>query len=210
MNGYLSLFMLAAAVSLDSFSTGLAYGLKKLKLPVKSSIILSLCSAGALLVAMGAGHWLSRWIDEAAASRLGGFILIALGAWVLWQFFRGAHKQSPHDENQLVHLELKRLGVVIHVFKRPAAADLDQSGTITGLEALLLGLALSLDSFGAGIGAAMLNYPAVVLAASVAVMNFLFVTSGLSCGRKFAGMQWVQRVAFFPGILLIIIGTLKM
>ncbi|MFK2824632.1 sporulation membrane protein YtaF [Bacillus sp. B190/17] len=209
MDGYLSLFMLAAAVSLDSFSAGLAYGLKKLKLPVKSSIVLSLCSATALLAAMGAGHWLSRWFSGAAASRLGGVILISLGMWVLWQFFRGGQKHGQTEERPLIHLELKRLGVVIHIFKRPTAADLDQSGTITGLEALLLGCALSLDAFGAGIGAAMLGYPALLLASAVAVMNFLFVTSGLACGRKFAGILWIQRVAFIPGILLIILGTLK-
>lgn len=210
MNGYFSLFMLAAAVSLDSFSTGLAYGLKKLKLPIKSAIILSLCSAGSLLAAMGAGHWLSSWLNEDIANRLGGGILMLLGAWVLWQFFRGEQKQHTSNEKQLVRLELRRLGLVIQIFKRPATADLDQSGTITGLEALLLGLALSLDAFGAGIGAAMLNYPPFFLAASVAVMNLLFVLGGLACGRKFAGMQWVQRIAFFPGVLLIILGTLKM
>ncbi|MEK4028510.1 MULTISPECIES: sporulation membrane protein YtaF [Bacillaceae] len=209
MDGYISLFMLAAAVSLDSFSAGLAYGLKKLKLPVKSSIILSLCSAVVLLVAMGAGHWLSRWFSEQAASRLGGIILIVLGAWVLWQFFRERQVHEQMEEKPLIHLELKRLGVVVHIFKRPTAADLDQSGTINGLEALLLGFALSLDAFGAGIGAAMLGYPALVLAAAVAVMNLLFITGGLACGRKFAGIQWVQRLSFFPGILLIILGTLK-
>ncbi|GLY10238.1 sporulation membrane protein YtaF [Pseudobacillus badius] len=209
MDGYLSLFMLAAAVSLDSFSAGLAYGLKKLNLPMKSSLILSLCSATALLIAMGAGHWLSRWFSEQAANRLGGTILIALGAWVLWQFFREGHKHEQSEEKPLIHLELKRLGVVIHIFKRPTAADLDQSGTINGLEALLLGFALSLDAFGAGLGAAMLSYPAIGLATAVAVMNLLFVTGGLACGRKFAGVQWVQRISFFPGILLIILGTLK-
>lgn len=198
MDGYISLFMLAAAVSLDSFSAGLAYGLKKLKLPVKSSIILSLCSAVVLLVAMGAGHWLSRWFSEQAASRLGGIILIVLGAWVLWQFFRERQVHEQMEEKPLIHLELKRLGVVVHIFKRPTAADLDQSGTINGLEALLLGFALSLDAFGAGIGAAMLGYPALVLAAAVAVMNLLFITGGLACGRKFAGIQWVQRLSFFP------------
>lgn len=209
MDGYLSLFMLAAAVSLDSFSAGLAYGLKKLKLPVKSSIILSLCSASALLIAMGAGHWISSWFSEEAAGRLGGIILITLGAWVLWQFFREEQRHDHLEEKQLIHLELKRLGVVIHIFKRPTAADLDQSGTITSLEALLLGFALSLDAFGAGIGAAMLSYPALGLAAAVAIMNLLFVTGGLACGRKFAGIQWVQRLSFFPGILLIILGTLR-
>ncbi|WP_100402132.1 sporulation membrane protein YtaF [Bacillus sp. FJAT-42315] len=210
MSAYLSLYMLAVAVSLDSFSAGLAYGLKRLKLPMKSSIVLSLCSAGSLLVAMMTGHILSRFISEQTASQIGGFILIGLGAWVLWQFFRADHKSDQLEDQPLVYLEFKRLGIVIQILKSPAAADLDKSGTISGMEAVLLGLALSLDSFGAGIGAALLGFSPFILAASVAGMNFLFVTSGLWCGRKFANVQWIQRVAFLPGILLIILGTFKM
>ncbi|WP_203361510.1 sporulation membrane protein YtaF [Bacillus sp. REN10] len=210
MDAYLSLYMLAIAVSLDSFSAGVAYGLKQLKLPVKSSILLSICSAGSLLVAMSTGHVLSRFISEQVASHIGGFILIGLGAWVLWQFFRTDHQNNRLEDQPLVYLELKRLGIVIQILKSPTAADLDQSGTISGIEALLLGLALSLDSFGAGIGAAFLDFPPLLLAASVAGMNFLFVTSGLWCGRKFANVRWMQRVAFLPGILLILLGTLKM
>ncbi|MBM7648853.1 putative sporulation protein YtaF [Bacillus ectoiniformans] len=209
MSVYPSLFMLAAAVSLDSFSTGLAYGFKKLKLPVKSSVILSLCSAGSLLIAMAAGHLISRFLDESFAERLGGFILIALGVWVLWQFFHEGKQEKTMEEKRLIQLEIKSLGVVIQILKRPADADLDSSGTITGIEALLLGLALSLDAFGAGIGAAMLGYSPLLLASAVAIMNLLFVSGGLWCGRVFAHVKWMQRMAFFPGILLIVIGMMK-
>ena len=56
----------------------------------------------------------------------------------------------------LFNWEIRSLGVVIHILKKPTRADFDRSGIITGLEALFLGVALSLDAFGAGIGAAML------------------------------------------------------
>ncbi|WP_100331816.1 sporulation membrane protein YtaF [Bacillus xiapuensis] len=210
MDAYLSLLMLAAAVSLDSFNAGFAYGLKKLTLPGRSSIVLSMCSALSLLAAMGTGHILGQLLTEEAAKRAGGSVLILLGVWILWQFFRADPHSSKSDEAALVCWEFKRIGIVIQILKRPAAADLDQSGTISGFEALLLGFALSLDSFGAGIGAVMLNYPPLLLAFSVAGMNFLFITSGLWCGKRFAGIRWVQNVAFLPGILLILLGTFKM
>ncbi len=62
------------------------------------------------------------------------------------------------------------------------SADFDQSGTITGIEALMLGFALSLDSFGAGIGAAMLGFSPIYLAITVAIMSSLFVLLGIKSG----------------------------
>lgn len=208
MGAYLSLFMLAAAVSLDSFSAGLAYGFKKLKLPIKSSVILSLCSAGSLLAAMGTGHLISKLMNPSIAEHIGGVILILLGIWVLWQFFH-QHEENKEAKKEIIHFEIKRLGLVIQILKRPVDADLDNSGTISGVEALLLGFALSLDSFGAGIGAGMLGYSPLLLAGAVGTMNLIFVSAGLSCGRLFANTKWVQRVAFFPGVLLIILGLFK-
>ncbi|MDI5788515.1 hypothetical protein PO124_09275 [Bacillus licheniformis] len=54
---------------------------------------------------------------------------------------------------------MKSLGIVIHILRKPTSADIDKSGIITGIEAFLLGFALSIDAFGAGIGAAALGFP---------------------------------------------------
>ena len=46
---------------------------------------------------------------------------------------------------------------MIQILRKPTVADFDKSGTISAGEALLLGIALSVDSFGAGIGASLLG-----------------------------------------------------
>ena len=48
------------------------------------------------------------------------------------------------------------------------SADIDKSGVINGIEAVLLGFALSIDAFGAGIGAAILGFSPIS-----ALMGFL-------------------------------------
>ncbi|MDV2687084.1 manganese efflux pump, partial [Alkalihalophilus lindianensis] len=80
--------ILAFALSLDSFSVGLTYGLRKMVMPLKSIIIIASCSALTLLIAISIGHGLERILSPRITASLGGFILIALGAWVLYQFFR--------------------------------------------------------------------------------------------------------------------------
>jgi putative sporulation protein YtaF len=73
----------------------------------------------------------------------------------------------------------------------------------------MLGFALSLDSFGAGIGAAMLGFSPYYLALTVAIMSSLFVLLGLKCGAFFHRFEWIQKFTFLPGILLMMIGIWK-
>lgn len=207
----ISLFLLAFAVSLDSFSVGFTYGLRKMRIPLLSILIISCCSAGILIVAMTVGHFFEKLFSPDVAESIGGIVLILLGAWVLFQFFRPEKtKELTLNESPLINLEIKSLGLVIQILRKPMSADFDQSGTITGLEAIMLGLALSLDAFGAGIGAAMLGYSPLYLAMSVAIMSSLFVFMGMKLGVLFARYEWIQKFSFIPGILLIIIGIWKL
>ncbi|WP_335872249.1 sporulation membrane protein YtaF [Bacillus sp. 2205SS5-2] len=207
MSSYVSLLLLAFAVSLDSFSTGLTYGLRKMGMPLKSILIISFCSAGSLLAAMSLGQMLQDVLSIEWAGRIGGFILILLGIWVIYQFFQPEKKVDQDDT--ILNVEIKSLGVVIQILRRPLSADIDRSGTITGIEALLLGVALSLDAFGAGIGAALLGFSPFFLAICVVFMSVTFLSSGLKLGKLFSHLQWIQRMSFLPGLILIFIGLLR-
>ncbi|SDM25885.1 sporulation membrane protein YtaF [Bacillus sp. OK048] len=208
-----SLLLLAFALSLDSFSVGFTYGLRKMVLPLKSVFIIATCSAISLMIAVSIGHGLGKILSPNITASLGGFILIALGAWVLFQFFRSEkEKESEQLEHEklIVNFEIRSLGIAINILKKPMSADFDRSGTITGIEALMLGFALSIDAFGAGIGAVMLGFSPIYLAITVAVMSSLFVLFGIKCGSFFHKFNWIQKFTFLPGILLIIIGIWKL
>lgn len=206
----ISLLLLALAVSLDGFSVGFTYGLRKMQIPFKSITIIALCSAITLMIAMGIGHLIETLLSPQLAESIGGIVLVILGGWVLYQFFRPEKSKEilPHEKT-IVNFEIKSLGIVINILKKPMSADFDKSGTITGIEAFMLGLALSLDAFGAGIGAAMLGFSPVYLAVTVAVMSSLFVTIGMKVGSIFSRTNWAGKFGFIPGILLIIIGIWK-
>ncbi|MCJ8009904.1 sporulation membrane protein YtaF [Lederbergia wuyishanensis] len=205
-----SLILLAMAISLDSFSTGLAYGLRKMKIPLKSILIIASCTAVSLGLAMFAGQLILNMLSPTMASRIGGTILIVIGAWVVYQFFKTEKEPTLVHEKIVLNWEIKSLGIVINILKKPTRADFDGSGTITGLEALILGTALSLDAFGAGIGAAMLGFSPILLAGLAAFMSYIFLICGLQLGRLFSHLNWVQKFAFIPGLLLILIGILKL
>ncbi len=208
---FASFLLLAFAVSLDSFSVGFTYGLRKLKIPFKAILIIAFCSGAVMYMAMMIGTLLAKFLPVVVTERLGAVILMGIGAWVLYQFFRPEKEQDlVFSEKTLINLELKSLGIVIHILRKPTSADIDKSGIITGIEAFLLGFALSIDAFGAGIGAAALGFSPVPMSITVGIMSSLFVFCGIQAGRFLSKWNWMDKLTFLPGILLIMIGIWKL
>nr|WP_150959531.1 sporulation membrane protein YtaF [Aneurinibacillus sp. XH2] len=222
-----SLIILALAVSLDGFGVGITYGLRRIRIQAFSIIIIAICSGLTILLSMQIGGLLSRLFSPSAASALGAFILIGIGIWSLYQMLskkdesnensdsgkpehEPAVSSSAHVNKAIVRIELKRLGLVIQILKTPSAADLDRSGGISPSEAALLGLALSLDAFGAGIGAALLGYNPYVTSAVIAISSGLFIAAGLYAGLRFAGFGWMRKLSLLPGCFLIMMGISKL
>ncbi|MGA9288422.1 MAG: sporulation membrane protein YtaF [Anaerobacillus sp.] len=208
---WVSLFFLAFAVSVDGFGVGLTYGLRRMRIPFKSILIISICSAVSMLVAMGLGSFLQLWISDSVAQRIGGFILIALGGWVLYQMIRNNKDEGKTvSERMLLHFEIRSLGVVISILRKPTTADFDDSGTITGIEAIMLGAALSLDAFGAGVGASMIGYSPIETSILIACMSSFFLLVGLKFGNAASNVKWMDKLSYLPGCLLIILGFMRM
>ncbi|MCF2943120.1 MntP/YtaF family protein [Paenibacillus tarimensis] len=240
----LSLLLLALAVSLDGFGVGITYGLRQIRIPVFSVVIIVICSGLVIWVSMLAGGWLTGLLSPAFANYIGAGILIAIGSWALFQFWRqhlalsdeasddpcskgqadvGASRAEAHWNDRtkteqgepvsavtLIKIEIKRWGLVIQILRSPQAADMDRSGTISSYEAVLLGAALSLDAFGAGLGAAMLGFSPLFTSVLIAFSSGLFLLMGLHVGFRFAHWDRIRTLAVMPGLILIVLGITRL
>lgn len=120
---------------------------------------------------------------------------------------------SPTDglvERMVFTLELRKLGVVIQILRSPSKADIDNSGSISTQEAMWLGIALSLDAFGAGLGAALLGFPTLWTALVIALFSGALLSLGMKVGLRFAAQRWMQKLAILPALLLMIMGVIKL
>ena len=201
-----SLFLLAFAVSIDGLTVGITYGMRNVHVPLRSLLIISFFSCMTFLVAMGIGRMLYMFFSPTVANAMGGGILIILG---LWMIIQSVLKRDKNEEF-LMNVEIRSLGIVIQILRKPTMADFDRSGTITGMEAVFLGIALSLDAFGAGVSAALLNYSVAFTTFLVCLLSLSFLFSGLKIGKSFRKYDWLQKYSFLPGIMLIVIGIFKM
>ncbi|MGM9985637.1 MAG: sporulation membrane protein YtaF [Bacillaceae bacterium] len=208
---YVTIVLLAIALSLDSFSVGFTYGLRSLRIPFLSTVIIAFCSACVMVASMYIGVAISHVFSPNVAQKIGGFVLIAIGSWVLYQFFQPEKQEEKVvEEKTLINFEIKSIGLAIQILKKPTVADIDRSGTISSFEALLLGIALSFDSFGAGIGVSLLGYSPLLMGIVVGIMCCILLNAGRWAGKLFSTISWIQRFTFLPGVLLIIIGIWKL
>ncbi|MFC7680972.1 MntP/YtaF family protein [Paenibacillus sp. GCM10028914] len=221
------------ALSLDSFGAGVTYGLRKTKIPLLSVFIISVCSGLVLGISMQAGALLQRVFSPSIASMLGAIILIALGGWSVIQHIRSSREQvgEPEQIPQLIRkteltehvegtgeqrhtavfsLEIRKLGLVIQILRSPSRADMDDSGSISSWEAMWLGIALSLDAFGAGLGAAMLGFSPLLTAGVVALFSGVFLVLGMRTGFRVASKGGMRYISYLPALLLIFMGIMKL
>ncbi|SHN71528.1 putative sporulation protein YtaF [Paenibacillus sp. ov031] len=113
-------------------------------------------------------------------------------------------------ERMVFTLELRKLGVVIQILRSPSKADMDNSGSISVQEAMWLGIALSLDAFGAGLGAALLGFPTLWTALVIALFSGAFLSLGMKVGLRFAALRWMRRLSVLPALLLMFMGIMKL
>lgn len=199
---YTGLFFLVIAVSLDGFGVGVTYGMRKIRVPLLALLIIMLCSGIIVLLAMTTGNVLRSFISPDSAQVLGGIILILLGSFSLYNIIRPKQESSASMENS----KGNKQNIFTTILTTPDKADLDKSGIISPNEAVLLGAALALDAFGAGIGASMLGYSPVITAVLIAFMSGLFVFLGIQTGMLLAKNKYMQRLTYVPPILLIALG----
>jgi putative sporulation protein YtaF len=213
--------LMAVALSLDGFGVGLAYGLRRIRIPMSSLIAIALCTVFAMGISMLFGSWVTSWLSFIPARLLGATILLTLGVFQLGRaIWNGQRESFPQAVpamavaiqkpvlEPIFRFQLSLFGFVIQVLKTPAIADVDGSGGISLRESLLLGSALAMDAFASGIGAAMAGMTLSVIGI-VALTQIMM----LRLGQQLAGKtpeNWTAKAEYLPGAVLILIGLGKL
>lgn len=207
---YMGLFLLVIAVSMDGFGVGITYGMRKIRVPFFALTIIMFCSGIIVLISMTIGMYLSTFISPVIAKELGGTILIAIGLYCLVNVARTKISEQTYMKDHQKIIEANRIKKYGSVLTKPQHADLDQSGSISTSEALLLGSALAVDAFGAGLGAAMLGYAPLLTSGLIAFMSGLFVYSGLLAGELLSQNKSMYQVTLLSPFFLIVLGVINL
>lgn len=195
-------FVLVTALSLDAFAASFIYGTDKVKIPFSSVSIIAGLSTGILLVFLLAGQWFGSLIPEKATSILCFLILFVLGIAKLFDSTLKSLIRRSGIGRKNVRFSVSDLNFILTVYANPEKANGEDISILSPAEALSLGLALSLDSAAAGLGAGITGSGLFLVCILSLLLNTLAILAGSLMGRSMA-----KRTAFdlswLSGILLI-------
>ena len=154
------LLFLGFAVSIDGFVAGIAYGLKDIRIPMKSLLIICITTIISTTIAMWTACFLGIFMNTQLALLCGSLLLILIGIFSLFQEYltKDAHKNRIHEEAHPPKLTFSLGRLVINIMADPEKADVDHSRGINSTEALFLGLALGFDNIIATFAATLMGF----------------------------------------------------
>lgn len=200
--------LLVLSLCVDACVASFAYGTNKIKIPIKSNLVLTAISTLFLMISLGIGSFIQDLLPNDLASFICFIILFLLG---FMRLFEGLLKNylnkkalSPHN----IEMTLFNFKLVLNVYADVTLADLDHSKSLSSKEALYLGIALSLDSLVVGLGAALAPISFFQIIVFSIVFHFIAIIFGCFLGSKCAEKIEVD-LSWLSGVILILLAFLK-
>lgn len=210
---FLSGLLLAVSLSMDALGIGISYGLRGVKVPNLPRIIISFISLLFTAIAIGIGNVIVLFLPDYLAKLVGSGMLAVLGAVILIKEFIGNKKVENKGEKteKVWNFNLKSLGIIIKIIRHPIHCDVEKSTSVGIRESIYMGVALSIDSFGAGISSAVSGVNNFFVPVMVGLCQFIFLSLGIFCGRKLTAFKKVDSKVFviLSGVLLIILAVVR-
>lgn len=203
---YLSIILLSIAANLDNLSIGLAYGIRKIRIPFLSNLVISSVSGLFAMISCLAGQYLGGILPDHLGNTIGGVIIGCMGVWVIAGFFKEKKKQCVPVRLNAEPAGNANVEEFLDVLQHPEQADTDYSGDISCKESVVLGIALALNCLATGLGAGMTGLNVFWITITTILFSFLTIFFGLILGKKCASRFMGNKAALLAGALLIVIG----
>lgn len=195
--------LIAVASNLDNLGVGLAYGIQKIRVSHSANALIALVSLLAAWLSAHVGRVAHAHLSPALAHAVGAGLLLGIGIWVFVQPIVSARrgKKTEHDPLE----KSRRYASPTEILGHPESADLDHSRHIGCWEAIVLGVALSINALAGGFDAGVVGIPALEEALAVGLFSFVSIFAGVYFGRRHASERLGGYATLVSGMLLILI-----
>lgn len=178
-----SLVLFLTAVSLDSLTAGFSYGADGVHIKAPALIPLAFVPAFFITAAQGIGAFVGSFLPAGILPCLSFLLLFLIGIAKLFEsLIRLLAKKHPSLMGNW-GCKIKQLNIVFTVYLSPEEANRTELQVLNVREALLLSLALSLDSILVGMAFCFTSFSPFLLFLSAAFCNLLLFSGGLFLGR---------------------------
>lgn len=209
LTSFAEALLLVLAISTDAFAAALAYGTRKIHIPVLSAVTISGICSGILLLSLLLGGIIRPALPDGLTAGLGFAILFLLGFVKLFDSSIKAYIRRHQKLNKRIRFSFCSLKFILTVYADPSEADQDASRVLSPLEAASLAVALSLDGLAAGVGAGFSSFSWLGMLLLSFGISLAAVGGGYVIGRHLAEKSQVD-LSWLGGLLLILLAFMKL
>lgn len=199
-----ALFLFLTAVSVDSLTAGLTYGTQRVCIKPAAYLILSCIPAAFIAAANRVGAYIFLFLPKSVLPPLSFFLLFLLGLSKLSESLLRAVARRYPTLTRHWGCRIKQLNIVFTVYLSPEDANREDLQILSPKEALLLALALSLDSVLAGMAFTTGPLPLVTLFFTAALFNLALFCIGYGIGYLLR-LAFRADLSWFSGLCLILL-----
>ena len=196
--------LIASSISLDSFTASFAYGGNKIKIPLKSIVIINLVCCAMLGISLLIGTALREYVPLGLTGFISFGILFFIGAVKLLDSVTKSIIRKYSSINKEIRFSVLNFKFILNLYADPEKADVDASKTISPSEAATLAVALSLDGLAVGFGAALGNVNGLAIFFASLLINLLALMLGCFLGTKAANKSRFN-ISWLGGVVLIVL-----
>lgn len=199
-----SLLLFLVAVSLDSLTAGFSYGADRVHVKALSLLILTCVPALFITAAGSLGEVAGSLFSPGVLPILSFFMLAAIGiAKLLESLIRITAKKHPSLTRNW-GCQIKQLNIIFTVYLSPEEANRTDLQVLSAREALLLSLALSLDSVLVGMAFPAADVPRLALFLCASLFNLLLFIIGCLSGRLLSRILRID-LSWLSGLCLLLL-----
>ncbi len=199
--------IIAVTLSLDSFASGFAYGASKIKIPIKSALILSFICSVTLGITLLLGNLIRPYISADIIKYISFAILLAIG---LFKLFEELIKLLlKRTSNRQIKFNVFNFHFILQIFGNETEADSNKDKILSAAEAVSLAVALSMDGLAVGFSAGLTGANPILLIAFSFAIGFSAVMSGHKVGDKIASKVKIN-LSWLSGLILAAIAVTKL
>ena len=218
---FLHALILTISTSIGSLRIGITYGIRKTTISFIAKMILFAIAFIVSVISIWIGGTLKDIFSPNIIGYIGSFILILIGIFIFLQSIKNKNisdkninkslRKELNEQQKIYSFFIKCLGITVQILKNPISSDFDKSNTIDAKEAVFLGLALSLDSFGVGMSFGMIENFTFYFPLFISLFQLFFLNFGNLLGKKLSNFSRIPENfwSIISGILLIIIGLIR-
>ncbi|HHT98307.1 MAG TPA: sporulation membrane protein YtaF [Clostridiales bacterium] len=199
--GLFSILSFALSSSGDNFIIGLNYGIKKIKINNFMNLIVASISCLGTILAMLLGNLISDLVSPKYSNIIGGLTLISFGLYMLITSIIKTNNNNISKQKTFKYFNL---------IDNPELLDTNNSKTIDFKEAISLGILLSLNNIGLGIGASIAGLNIVLTSFFSFLFSFLFIKIGFAIGGIFSFSKLSKVIEIVTSCMIILLGLYEL